>query len=238
MPLRILALDASTEWCSVALGDASGFVERRERAGQRHSELMLPMARSLLVESGARLSDLDGIAFGAGPGSFTGLRIACGLAQGLGQGAALPVIGIPTLEAMAETARVLAGHARVYAALDARVGEVYVAAYELESGRWITRIDATVIAPEAAPLPESLGWQGAGGGFDAYPALRERLRAVFLGVDASIEPSAAAIGVLALPRLAEGEGRAAHDAAPLYVRHRVALTTAERAAAALAMSAS
>jgi tRNA threonylcarbamoyladenosine biosynthesis protein TsaB len=238
MPKRILALDASTEWCSVALGDALGFVERRERAGQRHSELMLPMVRSLLAEAAARLSDLDGIAFGAGPGSFTGLRIACGVAQGLAQGAGLPVLGIPTLEAMAETARVREGHARVYAALDARVGEVYVAAYESSGERWIARIDATVIAPETAPLPDGVDWQGAGPGFDAYPALRERLVAALCGVDASIEPSAGAIGALALPRLAAGEGRAAHDAAPLYVRHRVALTTAERAAAALSMSAS
>jgi hypothetical protein len=129
---------------------------------------------------------------------------------------------------MAETARVREGHAHVYAALDARVGEVYVAAYEFSDGRWIARIDATVIAPEAAPLPEAAGWQGAGPGFDAYPALRERLRAALRGVDASIEPCATSIGALAIPRLAAGEGRAAHDAAPLYVRHRVALTTAER----------
>ncbi len=118
------------------------------------------------------------------------------------------------------------------------MGEVYVAAYEFSGGRWIARIDAMVIAPEAAPLPEDAGWHGAGPGFDAYPALGERLGAALRGVDASVEPCAAAIGALAIPRLAAGEGRAAHDAAPLYVRHRVALTTAERAAAALSVSAS
>ncbi|MEP6941896.1 MAG: tRNA (adenosine(37)-N6)-threonylcarbamoyltransferase complex dimerization subunit type 1 TsaB [Betaproteobacteria bacterium] len=238
MSLRILALDASTEWCSAALGDDSGFVERRERAGQRHSELILPMVRSLLAEAGAKLAELDGIAFGAGPGSFTGLRIACGVAQGLAHGAALAVVAVPTLEAMAETARVRGGHPRIYAALDARMGEVYVAAYEFAGGRWIARIDATVIAPDAAPVPGIGDWKGAGPGFDAYPALRERLGSVLRGVDASIEPAASAIGALALPRLAAGEVVAAGDAAPLYVRHRVALTSAERAAGALLVSAS
>ena len=103
--MRIIALDASTELCSVALGDGKSWRERTERAGQRHSELLLPMVQELLAEARLKLSELDGIAFGAGPGSFTGLRIACGVAQGLALGGGLKVVGVSTLEAMAEMAR-------------------------------------------------------------------------------------------------------------------------------------
>src|SRR5258708_15314143 len=99
--MRILAFDASTEICAVALGDGARWAERVEHAGQRHSELLLPMIRALLTEAGLALADLDGIAFGAGPGSFTGLRIACGVAQGLAFGADLPLAGVATLGAMA-----------------------------------------------------------------------------------------------------------------------------------------
>jgi tRNA threonylcarbamoyladenosine biosynthesis protein TsaB len=226
--MPILAFDASTETCAVALGDAAGWLERQEHAGQRHSELLLPMIRALLTEAGVTLADLDGIAFGAGPGSFTGLRIACGVAQGLALGAELPVVGIATLEAMAEAARARHGWTRVVAALDARMQEVYLAAYERDGERWRATLEPCVAKPDAAPLPEG-GACGAGNAFTAYPVLRERLAAEF---DASILPGAVAIGKLALPRFAAGEGVAARDAAPLYVRHRVALTTAERDAGA------
>jgi len=228
--MRILALDASTEICTVALGGSAGFEERAVSAGQRHSELLLPMIRSLLADAGISLQELDGIAFGAGPGSFTGLRIACGIAQGLALGAGLPLVGVSTLAAMAEVARRGDGRARVIAALDARMHEVYIAAYEHDGARWHERVAPAVIKPEGAPLPPGVGWLGAGGAFAAYPALRLRLAAALADCDAGVTPTASAIGVLALPRFAAGEGVPARDAAPLYVRHRVALTTAERAA--------
>ena len=231
--MRILALDASTDMCSVALGGKGGFVERSVVAGQRHSELLLPMIQALLAGGEIAVSSLDGIAFGSGPGSFTGLRIACGVAQGLAVGAGLPVIGIPTLEAMAEVARLRDGRDRVIAALDARMREVYVAAYEYEGASWYARVAPAVIAPESAPFPPGSNWFGAGGGFDAYPALRARMASVLTGCDAAITPAASAIGALALPGFAAGKGVDARSAAPLYVRHRVALTTAERAARAL-----
>src|SRR5262249_6915889 len=138
--MQILALDASTDWCSVALGGERGFEERSEAAGQRHSELLLPMVESLLSKGKTSLSLLDGIAFGAGPGSFTGLRIACGVAQGLTFGAGLRLIGIGTLAAMAEAARRRRGANRVIAAIDARMREVYVAAYEYQDEHWHERI--------------------------------------------------------------------------------------------------
>jgi tRNA threonylcarbamoyladenosine biosynthesis protein TsaB len=228
--MKILALDASTEMCAVALGGNEGFVERSTLAGQRHSELLLPVIQALLADTGTGIDSLDGIAFGAGPGSFTGLRIACGVAQGLALGADLPVIGIPTLAAMAEVARLRDGSERVIAALDARMREVYIAAYEYEAGSWRERLAPAVCAPEAAPLPTGSKWLGVGRGFAEYPLLRERLDGALIGCETGIGPTASAIGALALPRFAAGEGTAARDAAPLYVRHRVALTTVERAA--------
>jgi tRNA threonylcarbamoyladenosine biosynthesis protein TsaB len=228
--MQILALDASTDVCAVALGDGAHWAERAESAGQRHSELLLPMVRALLAETRLDLAALDGIAFGAGPGSFTGLRIACGVAQGLALGANLPVVGIATLEAMAETARQKSGRTRVIAALDARMLEVYVAAYEHDGLRWRAVLDPVVVLPAEAPLPPGGGWTGVGNGFAAYPALRERFGGALAGCDESILPTAIAIGTLALPRFVAGEGIPARDAAPLYIRHRVALTTAERAA--------
>src|SRR6202165_6232959 len=132
--MQILALDTSTEVCAVALGDGVTWQEKSELAGQRHSALLLPMIRAILAECGVTLKQIDGIAFGAGPGSFTGLRTACGVAQGLALGAALPGVGVSTLEAIAQTRRELAGGDRIIAALDARMREVYVAAYDHDSG--------------------------------------------------------------------------------------------------------
>jgi tRNA threonylcarbamoyladenosine biosynthesis protein TsaB len=223
--MRILAFDTSTEACAVALFDGVRWTERSELAGSRHSELLLPMIRGLLGNAGFALRDLDGIAFGAGPGSFTGLRIACGVAQGLSLGADLAVVGVASLEAMAQAAHAKHGWRRVGAALDARMQEVYFAAYIREGERWRAEVDPCVLPPAEVPLPAG-SWSGAGNGFGAYPVLVER----FAGApcDERIVPSAVAVGTLALPRFAAGEAVPASGAAPLYVRHRVALTTAER----------
>jgi tRNA threonylcarbamoyladenosine biosynthesis protein TsaB len=228
--MRIIALDASTELCSVALGDGKNWRERSERAGQRHSELLLPMVQELLAEARLTLSELDGIAFGAGPGSFTGLRIACGVAQGLALGAGLKVVGVSTLEAMSEIARLRHGAVRVLAALDARMHEVYLAAYQHDGTRWQEVIEATAVKPDAAPLPPGECWVGVGAGFAAYPDLLARLGRTLGGRHGDIAPSAKAIGALALPRFAANEGVPPREAVPLYVRQRVALTAAERAA--------
>lgn len=223
--MRIVAFDTSTEVCAAALLDGARRKERTEKAGSRHSELLLPMVRELLGEAGLTLADLDGIAFGAGPGSFTGLRIACGVAQGLAFGIGLPLVGVGSLEAMAEAARERHGWTRVAAALDARMREVYFAAYMYDGDRWLPEVEPCVLPPEETPVPAGR-WFGVGNGFAAYPALVARLGAV--EHDPAIVPSAIAIGMLALPRFAAREGVAASEAAPIYVRHRVALTSAER----------
>ncbi|MDO8810732.1 MAG: tRNA (adenosine(37)-N6)-threonylcarbamoyltransferase complex dimerization subunit type 1 TsaB, partial [Gallionella sp.] len=131
--MKILALETSTEYCSVALWQDGVIVERSELAGQKHSELLIAMLDALLKGAGLGVKAMDGIAFGMGPGSFTGVRIACGAAQGLAFGTGLPVAGICTLEALAEAS----GKPRVIAALDARMGEIYHAAYEKRDGSWV-----------------------------------------------------------------------------------------------------
>src|SRR5262245_8235768 len=220
--MRFAALDASTEWCSAALwldGEIAG-VERR--AGNRHSELALPMLEALFKRTNTRAEDLGAVAFGAGPGSFTGLRIACGLAQGLALPRGLPMLGVSTLEAIAEEC----GAARVVACLDARMHEIYYAALEQRDGRWAEAVPAQCVAPAAAPPPPGEGWVGAGNGFAAFPGfLENKVTAVYR----EIHPSAIAVARLAAPRLAAGEGRDAAEAAPLYVRDKVAFTREELA---------
>jgi len=229
--MRLLAIETSTEWCSVAVGDGAHWHLRDEHAGQAHSERLLPMVDAALAEAGWALRDLDGLAFGAGPGSFTGIRIGCGVTQGLALGADLPVVPVPTLAALAQDAFRARGWTRVLACLDARMREVYVAAYARAGGRWRELSVPSVLPPAEVPDPRLDGegvWFGAGNGFAAYPALGPRL--ALPQVAADVHPTAQAIAELALPRLAAGEGVAAADALPLYVRHRVALTTAEQEA--------
>lgn len=229
--MRILAIETSTEWCSVAVGDGASWRLRDEPAGHAHSERLLPMVDALLAEAGWTLRGLDGLAFGAGPGSFTGIRIGCGVAQGLALGADRPVVPVPTLLALAQEALRTRGWTRVLACLDARMREVYVAAYARIGGVWQEAAAASVLPPAEVrePRPDGGGaWRGAGNGFGAYPALGPRLALAQL--DADLHPTAQAIAELALPRLAAGEGVAAADALPMYVRHRVALTSAEQEA--------
>jgi tRNA threonylcarbamoyladenosine biosynthesis protein TsaB len=199
---------------------------REELAGQAHSERALVLCAELLAEAQWPLASLDGIAFGAGPGSFTGIRIACGLAQGLAAPDGLPVVPVPTLAALAQSAWTQSGQARVLACLDARMREVYVGAYAREGDGWREEAAPAVLAPDRVVAPAGAAWFGAGNGFGAYPMLAARLG--LAAADDALRPTARAIGELALPRLAAGEAVDASAALPLYVRHRVALTTAER----------
>jgi len=223
--LKILSLEASTELCSAALW-CDGAVDVREaHAGQRHSELLLPMTDALLTARNLRLQDLDGIAFGAGPGSFTGLRIACGIAQGLAFGADLPVLGVGTLLALAEAA----GAARAVCCLDARMGQIYHAAYERHGDDWRVACPPGLYAPEHAPLLEDGGWTGCGNGFDIYrAALMERYRGQLTAISDRRLPHARDIAALAARGFARGEGVPAEQAVPLYVRDKVALRIDER----------
>jgi tRNA threonylcarbamoyladenosine biosynthesis protein TsaB len=217
--MRFAAFETSSEWCSVAISVRGEIAALERRAGHRHSELALPMLEDLLKNAGLRIEQLDAVAFGAGPGSFTGLRIACGLTQGLALAHGLPVIGISSLEAIAQES----GGARVVACIDARMREVYYAALERVPTGWREVIPAQCVAPQAAPRPPGEGWIGAGSGFAAYGNLG------LSKVLAEVHPTAMAVAQLAAPRLAAGEGVDAALAAPRYVRDKVAFTQEELA---------
>ncbi len=223
--MNLLAIETATDRLSLAVSVAGVVHERTLDAGQRHAELVLGEVDALLAAAGLRIGDLHGIAYGAGPGSFTGLRIGCGVAQGLAAARALPVVGVGTLAAIAEAAPA----SRVVACLDARMGEVYHAAYEKQHGRLHEVIPPGLHRPDAVPLPEGEGWSGCGAGFAAYrDALTLRHGSRLAAVDPAIFPSAAAVARLAAPRFAAGEGAAAATALPFYLRDRVALKTSER----------
>ncbi len=216
--MKFAAFETSTEWCSVALWIDGEIRSQEERAGNRHGELALPMLDRLAAAAGISLADLDAVAFGAGPGSFTGLRIACGVTQGIAFARGLPVIGVSSLEALAEES----GAPRVVACLDARMREVYYAAIEKSGGRWQELIPAQCVGPASVKLPTGEGWTGCGNGFAVYGSMG------MAKVMADIHPSAVAVARLAAARFAAGEGVDAALAVPVYVRDKVALTVEER----------
>jgi len=223
--MRILALDTSTEYCSVALWHDGEIRSRCELVGQKHSEMLMPMLDELLQEACVKVTQCDGIAFGMGPGSFTGVRIACGVTQGLALGADLPVAGICTLEALAEGS----GKAKVIAALDARMGEVYHAVYEKNADGWAAVCEPSLYKPEAVPVIEGDDWFGTGSGFAAHgEVLQERYARRLLGVNGAAIPQAASIVVLGATKFAQNKGVDAALALPLYLRDKVALKTSER----------
>lgn len=225
--MKLLALESSSDLFSAALFLDGRIVEREGARGISHSEIALPLVQALLGETGVGLGELDGIAFGAGPGAFTGLRLACSVAQGLAVGAGLPVIGIGSLEALA----LGMGDGLVYACTDARMNEVYCAAYRVRGEAVEAVVAPVVAAPDRAPVPPGEGWLGCGSGFAAHGvALAARLGASVGRVDAAARPRAATLLRLALPRIARGEGIDAALAAPVYVRDKVAMTTRERVA--------
>lgn len=224
-PHRLLVLDTSTEWCSVALWLDGSILARRENAGQAHSSRLIAMIDGLLAESGAALRELDAIAYGAGPGSFTGLRIACAVTQGLALGADLPVIGVSTLQSIAEQT----GEDAVLVALDARMAEVYWGAYLRDGDGWNTVVEPALALPDTLFVPHGHNWVGAGNGFTALgsiliPRLGDRLRRI----DSELMPDAAAMATLAVRAWMRGEVTDAALAAPVYLRDKVAKTVAER----------
>ncbi len=184
------------------------------------------MVHDLLVASGERIQWMDGIAYGAGPGSFTGLRVACGVTQGLALGVHKPVVGVGTLQALAEAS----GTARVVCCVDARMGEVYQAAYEKCDGAWHEVQVPGVYAPNDVPLLPSGGWTGCGNGFAVYgAALRLRYGTEVSSINDAAHARAREVALLAAPLFARGSGVRAELAAPHYVRDKVALMSHERA---------
>lgn len=226
MRMKLLAIETSTEFCSLALWLDGEIFVREELALQRHSQILLPMLQTLLADNAMTLAHLDCIAFGAGPGSFTGLRIACGVAQGLAYGAHKPVVAVSTLNAIAETT----GAERVITALDARMGEIYHASYEKTAGVWQEITRPALCLPQNAPAVTGHDWLGAGSGFLVHgESLSQRYSGQLCETMGSARPRAREIAVLGIAAWHAGLGVEAAQARPVYIRDKVAMTRRERA---------
>ena len=227
--MKLLAIDTASARCSAALWQDGAVLRQSADTARDHARLILPMIESLLAEAGLGLRQLDGIAFGRGPGSFTGLRIAASVTQGLAEGAGLPVLPVSDLRALAAQALEAGPVPReglLLGCMDARMGEIYWGAFEVQH-RLRPAIDFPEVVAPPEPLPEGLRGavvRAAGRGLEAYPGI-----AGWLGLDAlaclpTAEPDAGDIARLAAGDLAAGEvaWMDATAAQPVYLRDKVA----------------
>lgn len=225
--MRLLAFETSTEACSVAVYVDGQVHERFGIAPRRHTELALPWAEEMLAEAGIARSQLDAIAVGRGPGAFTGVRLAIAIAQGIALALDRPVLPVSTLMALAMRAD---GERRI-AAIDARMGEVYLGAFARDGDGLVALSAETVVKPEAAAIPDGDDWHGAGTGFAAVEgALQARFDGQLVTVDAQALPHAADVARLAALAFARGEALPAERIEPAYLRNDVALTLAQQQA--------
>jgi tRNA threonylcarbamoyladenosine biosynthesis protein TsaB len=237
--MRLLAVDTATEACSAALWLDGAVVERYQVAGRTHTERLLPLVQALLAEAGITPSQLDGLVAGIGPGSFAGVRIGVGLVKGLALGLDRPVVGITSLAMLAQRA-IDAGALRVLACIDARMGEVYLGAFERGADGLAQSLQIDQVVPPAQVALGHLGgsWTAVGTGWGTYQAvLAERLPAAILSTDGAALPHAADALRLALPQFESGQAISADELAPAYLRDRVALTLVEQQAARAAKAA-
>jgi tRNA threonylcarbamoyladenosine biosynthesis protein TsaB len=220
--MNILAIDTAEDACSAALLVDGAVHSRFEIAPRRHSELILPMMDQLLAEAGLALRGLDAIAFGRGPGSFTGVRIAAAVAQGAAFAADRPVVPVSTLQALAARARRESGAGNVLAALDARMGEVYWSGVPAGAAEGDVRVEQ-VLSPEAVPVPGAGRWTGVGSGWRAYAdVLNARLGSCLDRVDPTLRVHAHDVAVLGGELLQQGRAVAPDQAVPVYLRDEVA----------------
>ncbi len=226
--MKILAIETSCEHASVALAFGDELLERTLEGHANHSERLLATLSALLAEGGVSLAALDALAFGSGPGAFTGVRLACGVAQGLAMGAGLGVIPVGSLAALAAQADA----AHVLAISDARMGEVYAAAFDCGNGLPALQGEVVCRAPEAIAVPAAdRDWTLIGSGLSAHPAvLRDHFAGRDIGWIDDAFPRAREVARLAANMARRGAAMAPELAAPLYVRNKVALTTEERLA--------
>lgn len=221
--MRLIAIDTATELCSVALYVDGKVRERAARQPRAHADHVLPFVSALLSEAELSLAQLDGLAFGRGPGGFTGLRIAAAVVQGLAFGADLPVAGISDLAATAWGAFEARGWTSVVACLDARMSEVYYGAFRCDEAGAIAVSDEALATPgELVAPPGMTEWQPAGPGWPAYAGqFAETVRTHLNDVHAE-PPQARAVAMLGAKALAAGQGGAPEEAIPVYIRDRVA----------------
>lgn len=221
--MNLIAVETSAEACSAALWCSGEVIERFATAPRGHSELILPMLDQVLAEGGVNRAAIDALAFGRGPGSFTGVRIAAGVVQGVAYALDRPVVPVSSLLALAQGVLRSLGERRVLAAFDARMGEVYWAPCEAQDGLMRLAGDEVVCAPAAVPPPGAGRWCGAGSGWGSYAADLTAAAGGRLGdclPDAQCH--AADVAVIAAARFAAGEAVAAARALPVYLRDRVA----------------
>lgn len=218
--MKILALESATESCSVALLDGTQVHVRSQLAPREHAALLLPMVQDLLAEGEITLSMLDAIAFGRGPGSFTGVRIAASVTQGLAFAADLPVLPISTLAALAQGALRELGAQQVAAAIDARMGEVYWGLYHAHDGVMVLQGEEGVSAPDLVPAPSAAGYVGYGSGWATYAtALAQRCD--IQSWQGERFPQAADLLPLAVAAWQSGQAVSAAQAQPVYLRDKV-----------------
>lgn len=232
MPIRILALDTATEACSVALYNDGELTSFFEVCPQKHTQRILPLIDRLLAESGITLNQLDALAFGKGPGSFTGVRIGIGIAQGLALGVGLPLIGVSTLQTMAEGCKRVNNAHQVLSGIDARMGEIYLGCYKIKQNNyWQDQQPEAVLTPQQlisqlSELDLQSEWLLAGTAWLAYPDLakqvQDKIPACQL-VHSSIEyPSALDMLPLALQAWQDGLAAPVAQVEPSYLRNNVA----------------
>ena len=229
MPL--LALDTSSDACSASVLTETGCFTEFALTPRAHTQLILPMLESVLKQAQLNLADMDAIAFGRGPGAFTGIRIATGITQGLALAVNKPVLPISTLAALAQQAFRQLNAKQILVALDARMGEVYWGMYQVEQGRLVLQGEEQVLAPEAVKLPTISNWIAVGSAWAAYPVLAERAASVVTHLYPDFLPSAEFIAELAYFDFLDGKALPAEQAQPIYLRNKIAQTIQERMAA-------
>lgn len=222
--MKLLAIETTGDACSCAIVVDETRYERHRLAPRRHAELVLAMVRELLDEAGLELAELDALAFGRGPGSFTGVRVASSVAQGLAYGAGLPVVPVSSLQALAQGACREGGYTKVLAAFDARMDEVYWGIYAADGdGLMMPQAEECVCAAHAVPVPPAGDWVGVGEGWCAYgDVLSARVGERLVSVEAQRLARALDVAILARAAHASGESVAASSALPVYLRNRVA----------------
>ena len=219
--MKLLVLDTATEACSAALHIDGLTTTKYEVAPRKHAELILTMVDELLAESSLSLTQLDALAFGRGPGAFTGVRIATGVIQGLSMSADCPVVPVSTLAALAQGA--ISESKQIACAIDARMGEVYWGLYQASEDNIMQLVGVEIVCPpEATHIPASNGWFGVGSGWQTYAnELQSRMAGSLSGFRPGDYPSAEAICTLAVDAYQRGEAVDAAEAQPVYLRDKV-----------------
>jgi len=229
--MKILAIETATDACSAALLLNQDLAVEYQLAPRQHTQLILPMVEKLLAQAQLGLSELDAIAFGCGPGAFTGLRIAAGVTQGLALAADLPVIPVSTLAAMAQQAWQQYQMPHILVALDARIGEVYWGQYLIENNRAALQGWEQVIKPDQLDKTPVQDWLAVGSGWEVYAdSLQQKVQGKLMRVDSQITPSAEFVAQLAKQDYQQGKLLPAEQAQPVYLRNKVADTIKEREA--------